>query len=398
MYFDQAKTPTGKNSKGTVSIITSHGRLQLRLRQGGKRCCISLGLADGPINRQVAEMKAREIELDILAGHFDQSLSKYKLKSAEAIKASAESSETMPPLDTLWNQFLQYKQPQCSPSTMHKQYGVQTRYLQKLPTYDLSKAVEIRDHIVQNISPISAKRLLIRFSACCKWAVQSGLISENPFQGMASQLSLPKSSGRGGFGEINPFSAEERDLIIQTIQEDKLSSKYSKFKLSYYATLVFFLFHTGCRFSEVIGLQAKHISDDNRRITFEQAVVESKDGLVCKKGLKTQERRAFPCNARMQSFLQTIKHKNMTPSELLFPSPHGKWIRSGNFRNRIWKPTLEYLNLPYRKPYQTRHTFITLALESGLEAKDVARLVGNSPEIIYRHYAGQKREIVIPEF
>lgn len=50
------------------------------------------------------------------------------------------------------------------------------------------------------------------------------------------------------------------------------------------------------------------------------------------------------------------------------------------------------------KPYQTRHTFITLALDNGLDAKDVARLVGNSPEIIYRHYAGNKQELFVPEF
>jgi integrase len=51
----------------------------------------------------------------------------------------------------------------------------------------------------------------------------------------------------------------------------------------------------------------------------------------------------------------------------------------------------------YRKLYQTRHTFITLALEY-LDVKDVARLVGNSPEVIYRHYAGNKRDLFLPEF
>jgi integrase len=28
----------------------------------------------------------------------------------------------------------------------------------------------------------------------------------------------------------------------------------------------------------------------------------------------------------------------------------------------------------------------------------VARLVGNSPEVIYRHYAGKSRELKVPEF
>lgn len=51
----------------------------------------------------------------------------------------------------------------------------------------------------------------------------------------------------------------------------------------------------------------------------------------------------------------------------------------------------------YRPPYQTRHTFITLCLNAGIDAKDVARWVGNSPEVIYRHYAGNKRDLQVPE-
>ncbi|MFN6452409.1 MAG: hypothetical protein RM022_009295 [Nostoc sp. EfeVER01] len=47
----------------------------------------------------------------------------------------------------------------------------------------------------------------------------------------------------------------------------------------------------------------------------------------------------------------------------------------------------------YRKPYQCRHTFITLCLEADIDAKDVGRWVGNSPEIIYKHYAGNKRNL-----
>jgi integrase len=79
-------------------------------------------------------------------------------------------------------------------------------------------------------------------------------------------------------------------------------------------------------------------------------------------------------------------------------------ILSGNFdptlvTNRGWKSILAKLDgIEYRKLYQTRHTFITLALDNKMDVKDVAKLVGNSPEVIYRHYAGQSREIVVPDF
>ena len=88
---------------------------------------------------------------------------------------------------------------------------------------------------------------------------------------------------------------------------------------------------------------------------------------------------------------------------LVFPSPRGVVIDSHNFLNRFWKPVVDGLVKAgkiekYMPQYNIRHTFITLALENGLDAKDVARLVGNSPEIIYRHYAGNKRELFVREF
>ncbi|MBC1270555.1 site-specific integrase, partial [Trichormus variabilis FSR] len=68
--------------------------------------------------------------------------------------------------------------------------------------------------------------------------------------------------------EINPFTREERDIIIKAFEESKL--------YSYYAPLVKFLFFTGCRPSEAIALQWKHISE--RYITFEQAITISTKG------------------------------------------------------------------------------------------------------------------------
>ncbi len=64
--------------------------------------------------------------------------------------------------------------------------------------------------------------------------------------------------------------------------------------------------------------------------------------------------------------------------------------------------------MEYRKLYQTRHTFITAALETPitmpdgrtkmLDAKDVAKLVGTSAKMIYEHYAGVMKKLFVPEF
>lgn len=123
-------------------------------------------------------------------------------------------------------------------------------------------------------------------------------------------------------------------------------------------------------------------------------------GLVLKDGLKTQKKRKFPINERVRQILESVRPETPNPNEFIFKSKEGGFIDTGDFLNHAWKG---YKNRhgrmiegivthlfkegkvsEYRKPYQTRHTFITLCLEADIDAKDVAKWVGNSPEIIYR--------------
>ncbi|MBW4553861.1 MAG: site-specific integrase [Aphanocapsa sp. GSE-SYN-MK-11-07L] len=379
-----------KASKGSVQIKTSNRRLQLVFSHAGKRHYLSLGLPDSKTNRKLAEMKARAIELDIVSGNFDTSLTKYKPQSAMSTATPVTPIVTpKPDLGSLWERYVEFKRPSVSPNYLVKELGTAERAIRtQLPTRSLDEAIQIRDWVVAHKPADAAKRLITQFSSCCDWATKSGLIDANPFTGMAKELKLPKN---GEKEEIDPFSHQERDLIIEAFE----ASQYYR----HYVPFVNFLFKTGCRPSEAIALQWKHISADNRLIIFEQSAVISERGIVTRKGLKTQESRKFPCNASLQTLLASIKPEDSAPHSLVFPSPDGKLIDFHNFRNRAWKTILGSLpQIRYRKPYQTRHTFITLALDNGLDAKDVARLVGNSPEIIYKHYAGNKRELFVPEF
>ncbi len=54
--------------------------------------------------------------------------------------------------------------------------------------------------------------------------------------------------------DIDPFTLEERDKIIETFKNER--------HYKYYAPFIEFLFMTGCRPSEGIALQWKHISND----------------------------------------------------------------------------------------------------------------------------------------
>jgi integrase len=390
VLFPMSKPTPQKSSKGTVQIKISNDRLQLVFRIAGKRYYLSTGFTDSVANRKVAEMKARQIELDILSGNFDPTLAKYKPEaSLHKVTPSITPIEATSLVD-LWESYVEFKRSSLSPSTLAKDIKRISRCLDiELPVKSVNDAIAIRDWLIANKTPNTCKRILTQISACCDWAVKSQLIEKNPFEDMAGDIKIPK--GEKEETDINAFSLEERDRIISAFKENR----YYK----HYASLIEFLFMTGCRPSEAIALQWQHISKDFRFIRFEQAVVVSESGLVCKRGLKTQKKRSFPINPRLGELLKSIKLAGVEDEDKVFPSKEGMWIDVHNLTNRGWKAILENLDgIEYRKLYQTRHTFITLALRNGMDVKDVAKLVGNSPEVIYRHYVGYSREIVVPDF
>lgn len=185
------------------------------------------------------------------------------------------------------------------------------------------------------------------------------------------------------------FTAAERDTIIQTFESE----------CPHYASWVKFLFWTGCRPEEAAALKWQHITPDLTKIRFaEAAPVDTKKP----QSTKTWKTRVFPANQRLQTLLKSLKPPNPAPTSLVFTGKRGKAVEYHNFLSRQWKPIVMGLVEDgkvsiYLPQYHCRHTFITLALEH-LPVKDVAYLVGNSPEVIYKHYASRSRDLDVPEF
>lgn len=353
-----------------------------------------------------------QIEQDIQWQCFDSTLEKYykpfqpfngvpkvvKLTVAPTvvpIQAPIEDHDLL----SLWCKYAAYMKPQLAVTTYEKDYQRKYKnHIKALPTVDLEKSVEIRDYLLANLSLNAAKRVLTYISACCSWAMKSKLIVANPFDGMGESIKKPKKDT----DSINPFTATERDVIIQAFKD------HPHYK--HYASFVEFLFKTGARTGEVVALKWKHITKDCSTITFAESYNSS---LKVTKGTKTGKVRKFPCNDSLRKFLLEIRPTGYEPEQYVFTSPTGLPISNTRFSNQCWKGCKSgkktYKGIVteladqgkiggYRCFYNTRHTAITLMLEGGLSVSQVAKLVGNSPAIILEHYASSLLKISIPEF
>ncbi len=168
-------------------------------------------------------------------------------------------------------------------------YAPLRNHIAKFPTKSLDDAIAIRDYIIANIAADTGKRLLVRLNACCNWAVESGLIAKNPLIGMANQIKL---KSKFDDEDIDPFTLEERDIIIAAFESPPQHKRYAAF---------INFFFTGCRPSEAIALQWKHISPDLCTITFCEAFTKG-----IRKDTKNHKSRKFPVFLSIQYFWCTL--------------------------------------------------------------------------------------------
>ena len=393
-----------KSKIGRVSIACVKNKLLIRLTRkvsDGKQLVIYSGLPDSPFYRKQVQLICWEIEADIENRTLDCTLERYK----DALRCLREPHQTInasiPDLLEVWVKYADFKKSSVSQAYYHETLmGNCFKTIQKLPSKRLNRetAIKIRDYLLKTRSSDTAKRLLTQFNACCNWAVKSKLIDNNPFEGLSSDVKGLKTDWQA----INPFTHLEQLAIIEAFRKHPKYSGYAKF--------VQFLFLTGARLGEVIALQWKHINLESSEILINESF-DRKFGR--KYTTKTGISRKFPCNQQLREFLIDLRPANFKPNDLVFRSPvDGQVIKLKTFHNvwRGYEPSKKYqvqgiipelvergLVAQYRKPYNIRHTFISNCLERRIQITQIAQWVGNSPEIIYKHYAGIINNCEVPE-
>ncbi|AVH71569.1 site-specific integrase [Nostoc sp. 'Lobaria pulmonaria (5183) cyanobiont'] len=375
-----------------ISVDKRSSRLIIRFSLPGFKRQFFMGtrLLDTPSNRELVRRKRNLIAADIALERFDPTLNSYRFRTAqetEALTLQKLEEESSYSLQELWERFTEFKASQVEKTTILVKYQRIANYISRFPTQSTEDAAKIRDWVLKNLSHYMAWETLNSLSRCCDWASDSGLISNNPF----FKLKIPKPKNKSLDNDYKAFTLEQRDLIIQNFEEHSL--------FCHYAPLIKFLFWTGARPGEAFALTWGDISPDRCRIYIDKSC----NLYRIHKGTKNGKKRIFPCESgsKLQKLLLDISPVVPQSAKLVFVSKTGRPMTSSimfSFWNE-WKSkssTFKYLGLvkelanqnqvPYLKPYATRHTFATWAISSGVSPDKVALWIGDTVETVLTHY------------
>jgi integrase len=363
-------TKKEKAPKGECSIVVRSGRLRLRIPgicfPDGKQTEIALELADTQAGRTIAAQILATLQLDIYQGKIDPTLDKYR---------RAPMVTTVTAFD-LWTKYVEYKKPTIKLSTLDYYERTVGSKMAKIP-HSIDKALDVRTWFLKKTTRAFAGRCLDHLSSAVAWGIRHGEITlpRNPYLGMGREVK-PKTQPQGA----DAFNAEQKEQILNAF----LTSPYYE----HYYPFVYFLFLTGCRPSEAIGLRWIDIASDFSFVHFTGSIVRVKWKAVRMNRSKTNRVRSFPVNSELKDLLEACCKSLQGLDRLVFPSSGDPDtpIHYQNFHHRAWNKIVTPIVNHKTTPYSCRDTFITEQIAAGFPISVIAKWVDNSPRMINDRY------------
>ena len=381
-----------KGKIGIVKIsVSRYDTINLRFTYPkGKRHDINVATNtdEGWVNAlRIAQIINGDIEL----GQFDQTLAKYSYRRSGAL----ETANKQPNLIDLWETYKQLSKARVAATTIKRSWlPYERNFLNRTPKelLELDKAIEFVGHLLTRYARGSLDSI---FSNCLmpsvNLAVKTGKIACNPY----ASIFMEKSSKK----QIEAYEPEEVKAIVAAFYSDKFVKKGSVYPHSYYAPMIDFISLVGCRPSECHALTWDDFKQNNDRlyIRFNKAYSVG----ILLPYTKTRETRLFPVNEQLKKLIENISSTE-TNHNLIFPSVKGGYVNQKTFNRRYWKIVIKGLidNGILDKAlhsYSLRHSFITRLIRKGVDIATVAKLSGNSTDMICRHYLASQEDFEIPE-
>ena len=219
------------------------------------------------------------------------------------------------------------------------------------------------------VGPASVRRTLALLQGVLQRACEWGRIPANP------AVAVRKPSVRRQ-RSVAPLAPERVEAIRAWLLERRRPRD---------ATLVCVLAYAGLRPGEALALTWQHVRE--RTLLIEGAV-----SLGEIEGTKTGRRRTVRLVGPLgQDLAERRLHAGRPPADaLLFPGHDGQpWTAAAyrNWRRRIYVPAAKAAGIERPRPYDLRHSFVSLLIAEGHNVVEVARQAGHSPKMALDTYA-----------
>jgi integrase len=365
-----------KNLKGSVSIENYRNKIRLRWRYQSKRYTLNL-FTFNPHNLLQAKKLAVTIENDLVTGLFDSTLEKYRTGGLVKTPPRQES------IITLFEQWaLEYKNRDCE---KHINYHAVRNMMKRWEPFKASEILKKLNGT--SINERTYNRRLTLLKGFAAWLVKQKITAINYLEDVQ-----PKQTKKANDPKRKPFTPAEITLILDAVKDNKFCPKCSQFKHSHYYPFLYFIFKTGVRNAEAIGLRVQNVNYEKKVIEISEVLARSLKGTHAsariRKETKNGKIRQLPLTDDLRELLEK-QASGKQGNDLVFTSPKGKAIDDRMFQRRIFRTVLEGLNIENRVLYACRHTFSSRCMESGLSPVTTAFLMGNNPETALKSYTHQ---------
>lgn len=263
------------------------------------------------------------------------------------------------PMEKIYNLYVKYLNNRGLSQITINNYTVDLRlFIQWLENKNLnysdldrSIAKDYLMHILKDHQISSYNKILLSLSSFNKYLVMIGIYEQLVFIQKKDQIKDLTST------DVEVFSTEEQEIIINLLEDNKLSQR---------TTLVIaILFYTGVRVSELANIKLNHID------------YEKKELVVIGKGKK---RRSIPLKSSLIKHMKDYinndrKNSKHHPSEYLIISQRNNKM-SREAISRMTKRIKKYVHGNVY-PHKFRHTFASALVRKGILISTVAEILGH---------------------
>ena len=252
-----------KSAKGSITIEQKENRIRLRWRFQTKRYSLNL-FEFSKSNILLAKKIAQHIGHDINIGKFDSTLYSYKPNYCRKIVETPE--ENLVQIFETW--VTNYRNMDCNTD---KDYHTVRNMMLRWGRFDITSVLY---HFNQEtFSAKTYNRRLSLLNSFFKWTTKSKLTEENPLEDV-----LPKKAKKIEIASRKPFSVDEIRLILNAFKNNTFSNSCSGYSHSHYFPFIYFMFKTGVRNAEAVGLRAKNIDFKNNLIYINEVLARTIKG------------------------------------------------------------------------------------------------------------------------